>query len=233
MKNFVLSGVMLLGITGCATVPSDSPVGLDENHFKNAVVINEEMGNSVIFSTIRGFQRRQGDQGTVWDDNFLRGFIDKRTGAKLFQVYNVIYYGGSGAQNGWKHFTQASYRTAEGVRRLTPTNSIKEHEDCTPLPVYGSCVYNEQVVFKVDEAFLKTVADSQTQWQYQLIPTSGNSYEDSMVAAEVAGLLSRMEDYLKQFPLSSMSKTEGGSSNAILLPEPLIVSPPATAKPPL
>ncbi|OQW93885.1 MAG: hypothetical protein BWK79_08795 [Beggiatoa sp. IS2] len=238
MKRFMFSGVMFFGVTGCATMPPDSPVGLDENFFKNAVVITEDIGNSVIFSTINGFQRRQGEQGTVWDDNFLRGFIDKRTGAKIFQVYNVIYYGGSGTQSGWKHFAQASYLTAEGVRRLTPTNSITEHEDCAPLAVYGSCVYSEQVVFKVDEIFLKTVADSyaldsKIQWPYQLIPTNGNSYEDSMAAAEVAGLLSRMEDYQKQFSITSVGKPDNESSNIILLPEPLIVSPPATAKPPL
>lgn len=233
-NKWLFSSMILLSVMGCATTPYDSPVGLDKDHFKNTVVINEDMGSSVVFSTIRGFQRRQGEQSAVWDDNFLRGFIDKRTRAKTFQVYNVIYYGGSGTHSGWRHFMQASYHTAEGMR-LTPTKILTETQDCAPLAVYGSCVYNEQVVFKVDEAFLKTVADSYSQnhqsaWQYQLIPTTGNQYEDSMVAAEVAGLLARMDEYLRQF--SPLGKRVSSDIDGMLAPEPLITIPPPTAKPP-
>ena len=109
----VISIFLCVCLTGCITVPQQQ--SLDKQHFKETVTINDFAAEKVIiFSTINGFQQKQGLDEVVGDDNFLRGFLDKQTNKKVYQVYNVIYYAQSGSQFGWKQFKQAQYQTKVG-----------------------------------------------------------------------------------------------------------------------
>jgi hypothetical protein len=207
---------------------------LDKQHFKETVTINDFAAEKVIiFSTINGLQQ-PGTHEVVGDDNFLRGFLDKQTNKKVYQVYNVIYYAQSGSQSGWKQFKQARYQTKAG-QALVTAEVIKKQEDCSALPRYGQCLYSEQVIFELDDNQVRDLAKSYSTstdpyWQYELIPTSGTNYPDKLLLAEIAGLVDKMDEYV----ISQPTEPTLGTGNSRLLkllssPELLVIPPRAAA----
>ncbi|MEK7991504.1 MAG: hypothetical protein VSS52_010900 [Thiotrichaceae bacterium] len=175
----------------------------DANQLKQSIIVDDE-GRIVTFSTVYGYQKRQGS--VVWDDNFFRGFIDKRTGQKSFQIYNVVYYSGNG-RGDWRHYKQANYTVPNGQQAIE-TQTLREVEDCSSLNLYGKCVYSEHIVFDINEQLLNTIAQKNTgsaQWMYHLVPQHGESYPDGLFAVEAAGLLSRMAEYRIDTNTSALS----------------------------
>jgi len=231
--------VAILSLSGCI-----APIGkvrLDKRHFSDTITIDDYSNlAAIIFSTVSGFQKKHGPYKVIWDDNFLRGFIDKKTKAKTYQVYNVIYYAGSGSSARWKYFEQVNFTTLSG-QKFIPTTIIDKQEDCSALPIYGKCLYSEHVTFTVDSALLRAVASAYTPrtpmkgfWQYELIPKSGDNYKDKFLVAEIVGLLEKMDKYI--IPMTMvLSETLIDHSGLVpaLIPEPLIKSPPATVILPL
>jgi len=215
LKTLTLSMTVLFFLTACVENPplETFPSSDEKQHFKNTVIIQDHPSESVVtFSTLKGFQERHDAYNVVWDDNFLRGFLDKKTKAKTYQVYNVVYYAGSGTDSKRKHFNQAQYETSEGNKN-TPAAIIKEHEDCSALQFHGQCLYSEHVVFEIDGALLKTVANSYAlntpnnrSWRYQLISKSGENYDDKLQIAELAGLAERMDEYVIQGVATDMQE---------------------------
>jgi hypothetical protein len=233
IKKFIIIGLSAV-FTGCITVPQQQP--LDKQHFKETVTINDFAAEKVIiFSTINGVQQ-PGTHEVVGDDNFLRGFLDKQTNKKVYQVYNVIYYAQSGSQSGWKQFKQARYQTKVG-QELVAAEVIKKQEDCSALPRYGQCLYSEQVIFELDDNQVRELAKSYSTskndpyWQYELIPTSGTNYPDKLLLAEIAGLVDKMDEYVISPPPTWPTL---GAKNSRLLellssPESLVIPPRAAA----
>jgi len=237
--------IILFILTGCVVNPftQTTTSHLNKQHFKEAVIANEYASETVItFSTIKGYQRRHSLHNVVWDDNFLRGFVDRKNGTKSYQIYNVIYYANSGAEMPWKSFSQVNYQTPDG-NDLARTTPIKKEEDCTALPRYGQCLYSEHVVFQIDETLLREVAkfyqenqSAETFWQYELIPNSGTPYNDKLSVAEIAGLLERMDEYA--IPENTALAARRTNKSSIMLepaltPEQLIKTQPATVILPL
>jgi len=190
MKKFTWLWVIFL--SGCAHFQE---IPLDQDHFKQTIVVNDDYLNAqVIFSTIKGMQQRQG--AGVWNDNFMRGFLDKRTGTKTYQVYNVIDYSGPGNGHGWKLFSYVDYLTPQGTK-LAPVTLVKKEENCSALEIYGNCVYREHATFKIDENLLRNlVKTSINSWEYHLVADSGQVLTNKLMIAEIAGLLASMNEYI-------------------------------------
>lgn len=227
----VISIFLCVCLTGCITVPQQQ--SLDKQHFKETVTINDFAAEKVIiFSTINGFQQKQGLDEVVGDDNFLRGFLDKQTNKKVYQVYNVIYYAQSGSQFGWKQFKQAQYQTKVG-QELVAAEVIKKQEDCSALSRYGQCLYSEHVIFELDDNQVRELVESystsnNSSWQYELIPTSGARYPDKLLLAEVAGLVAKMDEYVISQPTSTWPTLSTRTSRLFELlssPESLVIPP--------
>jgi hypothetical protein len=233
-----LTFLIIFMIGGCiANPPTNTISDLTKQHFKETVMINEYASQTVItFSTVKGYQRRHSLHNVVWDDNFLRGFVNRTDGSKSYQIYNVIYYANSGTDKPWKSFNQVNYQTPTG-RDLIQTTPIKQHEDCSALPRYGQCLYSEHLVFQIDEALLRKMAKFYQEnpgrenfWQYELIPKSGPPYNDKLSVAEIAGLLERMDEYvIPRVTTSAANRTDKSSTihDPALIPEPLIKTQPA------
>jgi len=245
LKKLIIVIATLI-LFSCIINPYRNQVSLDKQYFAKNIIINDYVLNDVIsFSTIKGFQQGNGTYNIVLDDNFLRGFINKKTGAKTYQVYNVIYYAGSGRGKDWKFFDQSGYQTPEG-NKSTPVTLLKKEEDCSSLPHYGKCLYSEHVTFKLDSALMKAIANSYTPdkptksvWQYQLtssLSEKSEKYEDKLFAAEVLGLSERMNKYV-----GFTTELQSGTGRHILdqlpssslTPEPSIKPPPASMVLPL
>jgi hypothetical protein len=235
LKKLILTILLFFILSGCINPLQKKPSGLDKQHFKKTVTIDDHPSNTVVtFSTVKGVQE-QSTHNVVLNDNFLRGFFNKKTKEKTYQVYNVVYYAASGSDSRWKHFERANYQTPAG-KKVTSTTLIKENEDCSAINFYGQCLYNEHVTFKVDEALLRTVATSYAQrpptdnvWPYALIPKSGDNHKDQLLRAEVAGLLEKMDQYISIMPKLRDFST-GTPHDPSRTPEPLVEPQPAKDK---
>lgn len=243
LKKLILVIATLI-LFSCIINPHRNKVSLDKQYFAKNIIINDYVLNDVVsFSTIKGFQKRNGTYNIVLNDNFLRGFISKKTRAKTYQVYNVIYYAGSGSGKDWKNFAQSNYQTPEG-NKSTPVTLLKKEEDCSTLPHYGKCLYSEHVTFKLDRALMKAITNSyipdkptKSVWQYQLISSLGEKYEDKLFAAEILGLSETMVQYVS----SPTAGLQSGKNRQILdqlpssplTPELSIKPPPASMVLPL
>lgn len=230
-KIFII--IFLLSLLSACLVPPKQQTILDKPHFEKTVTIDDDSSKMVAtFSTMKGFQEHYGIYQVVWNDNFLRGFIDKTTGKKTFQIYTVIYYAGSGTDSSWKNFNQVDYQTPKGDMSGT-VNVIKQYEDCSSLPLYGQCLYSEHVTFEITESLFRRLANSYTplpqkRWQYILKEKSAQNHEDSFLLAELAGLLTRMDEYqISTLFQSNTEKIEKSHSNPKVIPESAIVPPPA------
>jgi hypothetical protein len=243
LKKLIIVIATLI-LFSCIINPHRNKVSLDKQYFAKNIIINDYVLNDIVsFSTIKGFQKGNGTYNIVLNDNFLRGFISKKTRAKTYQVYNVIYYAGSGSGKDWKNFAQSDYQTPEGNKSI-PVTLLKKEEDCSSLPHYGKCLYSEHVTFKLDSALMKAIANSyipdkptKSVWQYQLTSTSGEKYEDKLFAAEVLGLSETMVQYVGSLTAGLQSGTGRQTLDKLpsseLTPELSIKPPPASMVLPL
>jgi len=198
--KFAIALLLALSVTGCATTTSESQLqtalSLTKEHFKNTATVKDDFLDTVAtITTINGFQEKRGLLGIVWDDNFLRAHIDKKSGKTSFQLYQVIYY----QRSGWNFFQTVNFETASGPQSK-PLTIIKRDVDCTGSR-YSGCTYIEHVAFDVDEDLLRTIAQGyspgqRAAWRFKFTARSGQDYNDGMLPAEVAGLLEKVDEYL-------------------------------------
>jgi hypothetical protein len=242
MKNLrkihqIIIIILLLKILTACLAPPKQQAQLDKSHFANTVTIIDDFSKMVAtFSTIRGFQEKYGVYQVVWNDNFLRGFIDKSTGIKTFQIYTVIYYAGSGGELSWQEYNQVDYQTPKGDMKQ-PVKVIKRDEDCSSLPLYGQCLYSEHLTFEITETKFRRLAKtykplSQQRWQYILTAKTGQKQQERILLAELVGLITRMDEYQKTTPYQTKTekthKEEKKYTKPTHTPEPAIEPPPAS-----
>lgn len=197
MKNSLALSILCFSMLGCNTRESQlqKALSFDVKHFKENIVLKDDDLDLVAkFSTVNGFREKRGLLGIVWDDNFLRGFVDKKTGERAYQVYNVIYY----YDSNWRDYFQVNYETPNGPNSK-PLYKIGHDVDCSSHDLLG-CRYEEHVAFDVEEEVLRRVATEyvpgrRRAWRYKLIPMSGEDYQDGILPAEVAAIVEIMDEY--------------------------------------
>lgn len=186
-------------LVGCAASNREAQVqtaiNLTKEHFRNTATIKDDSLDTIAtISTVNGFQEKRGLLGIVWDDNFLRAFVEKKSGRTTIQLYQVIYYQGSG----WNFYQTVNFETVTGPESR-PLTIIKRDVDCTGSR-YSGCTYVEHVAFDVNESLLRTIAERYQPgqlagWKFKFSSKSGKEYNDGMLPAEVAGLLEALDGY--------------------------------------
>jgi hypothetical protein len=193
----LLLALAVLG--GCAASSREAQVqtavNLSRDHFRlTATTKDDSLDTTATITTINGFMEKRGLLGVVWDDNFLRGFVDKKTGNTTIQLYQIIYYQGSG----WNFYQTVNFETPTGPESR-PATVIKRDVDCTGSR-YSGCTYTEHVAFDVDERLLRTIAQryqpgAMVGWKFKFSAKSGSDYNDGMLGAEIAGFLDALDSY--------------------------------------
>lgn len=205
--NLGLAAVIVVTLAGCAGTTREAQVqtalALTKEHFKSTATIKDDsLDTTATITTVNGLQEKRGLLGIVWDDNFLRAFIDKKTGRTTIQLYQVIYYQGSG----WNFFQTVNYETPSGPESR-PVTIISRDVDCSGSR-YGGCTYTEHIGFDIDEKLLRTIAagyqpGQRVGWKFKFNAKSGKDYNDGMLPAEVAGFLEAIDAYRASHGLPS------------------------------
>jgi hypothetical protein len=184
---------------GCAASNREAQVqtaiNLTKEHFRSTATLKDDALDTVAtISTVNGLQEKRGLLGIVWDDNFLRAFVDKKSGRTTIQLYQVIYYQGSG----WNFYQTVNFETPDGPESR-PVTIIKRDVDCSGSR-YSGCTYVEHVAFDVDEKLLRFIAEryqpgQRAGWKFKFSAKSGKEYNDGMLPAEIAGFLEALDGY--------------------------------------
>lgn len=211
--------LICIALAGCASTSQQAKIAdalaLTPQHFRDTATVKDDSLDTIAqISTEPGFKDKKGLLGIVWDDNFLRAFIDKKTGATTIQAYNIVYYGG-----GWRFYRSANYETPNGPTSVALTVMGRD-VDCTGSR-YGGCHYWEHVGFSVDEALLRIVAAKYVPgearaWRYKLRAQAGQDYNDGILGAEVVGFLGAIDAYRSRKNLTSpVARSDGAPAPSV------------------
>jgi hypothetical protein len=183
----------VLGLTANSAYAKDPALlSLTLEHFRDTATVKDDPADAVtIVSTEKGYAEHKGPMRMVWNDEYLRSVIDKKTGQKSFQVYAWIIYGGR-----WRSYETANYQTPSGPKSVPAIPIGKETANCA----VGDCLYTERVAFPVDEDLLRQLAAGNAPgkpaiWAYKFIAKTGPDFAGGLSSAEIAGLLAKIDEY--------------------------------------
>jgi len=172
---------------------------LSDAHFRDATTVqNGEYDTLVAFTTRPGFEQKQGPLAKVKVDTFLRGYIDKKTRTRTFEVHQLVSYTDRKRRN----YKTAEYKTPRGPKSVGLTLLWSDVE-CLLTSSEG-CNYQEHIGFRVSERMLRDIATSYDReagkapsLSLRFVPISGDDFQTRIMAAEVKGLLDKMSEYEK------------------------------------
>ncbi len=194
--------VVVFGLFGCETTEqgTQNAQGLTPEHFQRTAILEDnELKSTATITTIEGHRRKQGLLRMVYDDNFLRAIIDKKTGKVTYQVYQSIFYQASD----WRMYRKANYDTPEGQQSVDAAflrPPLAHHFDC-PDHTSTICTYNEHVGFMVDRELLDSIASSYDPcksviWRFKFVPRVGDDFQDGLLVAEIVGFLQAVDAFM-------------------------------------
>jgi hypothetical protein len=207
MKNRIaaLAPLIVLGlVTSTAYAKDPALLSLTLEHFRDTASVKDDPADAVtIISTENGYAEHKGPMRMVWNDEYLRSVIDKKTGQKSFQVHAWIIYGGR-----WRSYESANYQTPTGLRSVPAVQIGRETANCA----VGDCLYTERVAFPVDEDLLRQLAAGNVQgkptiWAYKFVAKTGPDYAGGLSSAEIAGLLAKIDEYTNALPVVKANAT--------------------------
>jgi hypothetical protein len=184
----------------------DPPLAaLSPEHFRDTATVKDDpiLGVTTI-STEKGYVERHGLLGTVWNDEYLTGTIDRKTARRSFEVIATLTYRGTRRAYG-----RAKIQGPEGPV-VAPTAVLKTSTVNCPT---GECTYTDQVSFPLDESLLrmlaaKTPGATPQIWHYTLAAKPG-AYAGELSSAEIAGFLARFDQYTGAAPRAMPSAAAG------------------------
>jgi hypothetical protein len=193
-----LAPLIALGFTAGIAHAKDPPLlSLTLEHFRDtASVTDDPVGGVTTISTEKGFAEHRGPMRTVWNDEYLTGVIDKKTGQRSFQVHAWIIYKGN-----WRFYQTANYQTVAGGKSVPAAQTGKEMDNCAT----GDCMYTERLAFPVDEELLRQLAAANAPgkpviWAYKFTAKSGPDYMGGLSSAEIAGFLAKVDELTNTLP---------------------------------
>lgn len=170
--------------------------GLTDTHFRETTIVQDDTLDVVAqFSTENGLPgAKNPHDGYYYQHEFLRGFIDKDTGKRAFQLYFTISYPGP-----QRVFNAATYETPKGTQPAIVT-VIKRSKSCERSQGVTYCDYQEDLGLQLDESLVTWIADRYGNgdqlgqvWHYKFTARSGADFTNVILPAEAKGLLERMQ----------------------------------------
>jgi hypothetical protein len=207
-----LASLIVLGITANTVSAKNSPLlSLSMEHFRDTATAKDDPANgTTTITTEKGFVVRTGPMKMVWNDEYLKGVIDRNTGQKSFQVIAMTVYSGNR-----RFYQTANYQWVSGPQSV-PATQIRTQRDACAV---GDCVYTEYIAFTVDEADLRQIAAGNapgkpTIWQFKIRAKPGPDYSGELSSAEIAGFLAKVDLSAAAVPVAKASAAIGKESVA-------------------
>jgi hypothetical protein len=195
---------------GTAHAKDPELLSLGVDHFRDTASVVDNPPDAVVtVSTENGYKEHHGPMRMVWNDEFLEGVIDKKSGRKSFLASVWITYTGS-----TRSYQMARYQSPNGPRSVPASLIRLEKSYCA----VGDCTNTEYLSFPVDEAMLRelaaqTAAGKPSLWPFRLIAKSGPDYNGEFSNAEMAGLLAKVDDYGHDVPPATGSTAVAGMAS--------------------
>lgn len=142
------------------------------------------------FDTYKGWLERPSDV-------FLRAYVDKATGAVTYQLYATVAF-----DRDWRFYDRINYELPGGQVGSGEVERVNSNVYCG---AYG-CNFVEEVVFDVPEALMRALAStyqpgSNASWHFKIKCRFADAdYQNGIVPAEAAGLLSAVDTYRARLP---------------------------------
>jgi hypothetical protein len=194
----VAASILVSSTMGAVYAKDPALLSLSMEHFRDTATVKEDpLGGAATITTENGFAERTGPMRMVWNDEFLSGVIDKKTGQKSYQVYAWIIYSGR-----WRSYETATYQSASGPQSVPATKIGSSAANCA----VGDCTYTERIAFPVDEELLRRLAAGYAPgkaavWAYRFIAKTGPDFAGGISSAEIAGLLAKVDEYTDTVPV--------------------------------
>lgn len=130
-----LAKMTMLKVEGVANA-----VTVSDDPFESAVILS----SSAVFPSPRSFTDR------VLGENFIRVFVDRKTGKAAFQLYQSVSYLGD-----WRRFEQVNIMFPEGLRTKSLTRIDDKMRDCYAV---NFCGREETLGFDLSEEDMEAIA---------------------------------------------------------------------------
>src|ERR1700679_2193741 len=141
MKSKFLNTVapaLFIFAAGAAQAKDSDLLSLSVEHFKDTATVTDTGPDAVTISTENGYKETRGPLRTMWNDEFLEGVIDKKTGRKSFLAEVWITYKGSA-----RSYQTVRYQAPNGPQSVPVTLTRLEENYCG----VGDCTYTEHLSF--------------------------------------------------------------------------------------
>lgn len=190
-----IAGFVVAGAASAETVrlPAKQTALTAEHFHARAQIIDDPLGIETVVSTERGFQTGKGLFQAPRNDNHLRAFVDKRSGATRFEVRQSL--SSPGAIRG---YSQAWHQTGEWPVAAPLTRIRDNANHCFLFEAPEVC--REEVSFSVPESELRRAAAKPVAWAFKFKSNRGDEHHTAITHAEIEGLLRAVDTYRNTLP---------------------------------
>lgn len=195
MALVLVGGVAAAGAAAAQThkLPAKQ-AALTAHHFHaKTQVIDDPLDVETVISSERGFHSGKGLFKSPYNDNHLRAFVDKRSGATRFEVRQTLMYPGS-----IRGYGEVSYQTGQWPVSV-PVTKIKDNAShCFLFEAPEVC--REEVSFGISENELRRAAATPGAWGFKFTSDRGYEHRTAITHAEIEGLLKAVDGYRRALP---------------------------------
>lgn len=165
---------------------------------EKVTIQNDELEVAATITTAKGFKYKTGFMNPARADIFLRAFVHKETGATIYQAYYSVTYRG----DTWAHIRSANYQT-EGGLKSSDVDDIASDVSCERR----YCLYMETIGLDLKESDLRWLAGrykakTDNPMRIRLKTQNSGNVDTSIMPAEAAGLLSRVDQFKQELGLA-------------------------------
>ncbi|MGL4833731.1 MAG: hypothetical protein ACRCXH_04890 [Shewanella sp.] len=144
-------------------------------------VTDDPLETHVKVSSFPVWSEKRGLLKIVWEDNFLRGFVDRKTGKATVQVYHSLSYIGD-----WKFYDTVNYEMPDGLKSAKLDRLDSKALGCGR----SGCTLSEVVGFELPSEVLERAKHDPANpkaWFYRLKSKTGQDFNSGISAVEMEG----------------------------------------------
>ena len=188
--RMIAAAIAAVLCAGCAQIEhqlATDAAALTPEHFKSTAAVKDDALDTVAtISTRAGHDTRGGLVRLEWSDVYLRGLVNKSTGALSVQVVIEARY-----LLEWRFYNVVNFAAPSGPQQRALTQISREVQSCKP-----TCAFWEMVGFTLTEQEARAIAKMPDPvWKMKLQPRAGEDLFVELQMAELRGLLARVDDY--------------------------------------